>query len=190
MIIGEHSVIRTGEPDDAYALMRLYDPGRPHSFLLGPHREVVVPTADELREVLARRDIVTGSFFVVDDKEGEVRGCAVMRAARIESEFAEVIVGLADDAEYGTPLADEALSYIRYLTLVEKKLNKIVANCLLTEQPYRDLLVRNGFQSDGVQRQIMYTLGRYHDLETLSLFRAGGPAAPEGETHEPAPTAT
>jgi RimJ/RimL family protein N-acetyltransferase len=150
----------------------------------------MVPTVDELREVLARRDIVTGSFFVVEDQEGEVRGCGVLRAARIESEFAEVIVGLADDADYATPLADDVLGYLRRIALVDKKLNKVVTYCLLSEQPYRDLLVRHGFQSDGVQRQIMYTLGRYHDLESLSLFRAGAPAASEGELHEPATAAT
>ncbi len=190
MIISEHSVIRTAEPDDAYALMRLYDPGRPRSFLLGPHREIIVPTLDELREVLGRRDVITGAFFVVENTVGEVRGCGVMRAARLESEFAEVMVGLEDDADYSTPLADEALDYLCRLALLEKKLNKVVACCLLTEGVYRDLLIRHGFKSDGTQRDIMYTLGRYFDLESLSLFRKDVVNVRNGETHEPAAEAS
>lgn len=183
MISGQFTVIRSAEPDDAYAMWRLYDPDRPRSFLLGPSREVMIPTQDEMREMLGRRDVIQGSFFAIEDKSGEVCGCCVIRGAKMESEFAEVVVVLADDAAYDSPVADEAFDFLVKLGFTEKKLNKLVAHCLSNEQRYRDFLVRHGFVSDGVQREMVYTQGRYFDLESLSLFHAtrsdgGNGAAP------------
>lgn len=177
MITGKYTVIRSAEPDDAVAMWRLYDPMRPRSFLLGPTREVMIPTQDEMREMLGRRDVVQGSFFTIEDRAGEVRGCCVLRGAKTESEFAEVVVALDDDAAYESPLADEAMAFLEKTGFVDRKLNKLVAHCLSNETYYRAYLARHGFASDGVQRQMVYTRGRYFDLESLSLFapkRSGG----------------
>lgn len=170
MITGIHTVIRSAEPDDATALWRLYDPKRPRSFLLGPTRDVMIPTHDEIREMLGRRDVVQGTFFTIEDRAGEIRGCCVLRGAKMESEFAELVVALDDDASYATPLADEALAFLEKMGFVDKKLNKLVAHCLSNETEYRAFLVRHGFVSDGVQRQMVYTRGQYFDLESLSRF--------------------
>ena len=123
-----------------------------------------------MREMLARRDVVQGSFFAVEDKAGDVCGCCVLRGAKMESEFAEIVVALADDSLYETALADEIFDFLAKLGFTEKKLNKLVAHCLSTEQRYRDYLARHGFISDGVQRQMVYTKGQYFDLESMSLF--------------------
>lgn len=179
MISGTYTVIRSAEADDATAMWRLYDPKRPRSFLLGPTREIMIPTHDEMREILGRRDVVQGSFFTIEDLAGEIRGCCVLRGAKSESEFAEVVVALDDDAAYATPLADEAIAFIERLGFVDKKLNKLVGHCLSTETHYRAYLVRHGFVSDGIQRKMVYTQGQYFDLESLSLFHR----AHSGDVH-------
>ncbi|HRI87124.1 MAG TPA: GNAT family protein [Candidatus Hydrogenedentes bacterium] len=177
MISGKYTIIRSAEPDDAYAMWRLYDPSRPRSFLLGPSREVMIPTQDEMREMLARRDVIQGSFFAIEDRAGEVLGCCVLRGAKAESDFAEVVVALTDESSYDSPVADEVYEFLKKLGFVDKKLNKLVAHCLCNETGYRAFLVRHGFTSDGIQREMVYTKGRYFDLESLSLFnnaRTGG----------------
>ncbi|MDZ4857414.1 MAG: GNAT family protein [Candidatus Hydrogenedentes bacterium] len=172
MISGKYTIIRSAEPDDAVAMWRLYDPGRPRSFLLGPSREVMIPTQDEMREMLARRDVIQGSFFAIEDFAGEVLGCCVLRGAKMESDFAEVVVALSHDGAYNTPVADEVFQFLEKLGFVDKKLNKLVAHCLSDETEYRDFLGRHGFTSDGIQREMVYTKGRYFDLESLSLFNS------------------
>ncbi len=177
MISGKYTVIRSAEPDDAAPMWRLYDPKRPRSFLLGPTREVMIPTQDEMREMLGRRDVIQGSFFTIEDLAGEIRGCCVLRGAKMESEFAEIVVALDSDAAYDTPLADEVIAFIEKMGFVDKKLNKLVAHCLSNETQYRAYLARHGFVSDGIQRQMVYTKGRYFDLESLSLFGNAQPGS-------------
>ena len=184
MITGEHAVIRSAEPDDAFALWRLYDPAHPRSFLLGPGREIMIPTIDELREMLGRRDIVQGAFFAVEDKTGEVCGCCVLRGGKTESEYAEVVIVFGDDTYYASPIAEEVFQFVLRTALIEKKLNKLQAHCLSTEQPYRAFLDKRGFTSDGVQRDMVYTKGRYFDLESLTLFRDEGAKRLKEPAHE------
>jgi len=186
MITGEYAIIRSAEPDDAFALWRLYDPARPRSFLLGPGREVMIPTIDELREMLGRRDIVQGAFFAVEDKTGEVRGCCVLRGGKTESEYAEMVLVFGDDSDYGSPIAEEVFQFILRSALIDKKLNKIQAHCLSTEVTYREFLRAHGFTSDGIQRDMVYTKGRYFDLESLTLFRDEGANRLKEPAHEAA----
>lgn len=126
---------------------------------------------DELREMLGRRDVVQGTFFVIEDTIGEVRGCCVLRGARLEAEFAEIVIVFGNDDYYASPLAEEVFRFLARNAFVDKKLNKMCAHCLSAEEPYRRLLVAHGFRSDGVQRDMVYTKGRYFDLESLSLFQ-------------------
>jgi RimJ/RimL family protein N-acetyltransferase len=189
MIIGEYTVIRSAEPDDAFALWRLYDPSRPRSFLLGPAREVLIPTIDELREMLTRRDLVQGTFFVVEDKTGEVCGCCVLRGAKLESEFAEMVIAFREDCEYEGPMAEEIFQFILRMAFVDKKLNKIQAHCLSCEHAYRQFLTARGYTSDGIQRDMVYTKGKYFDLESLTLFREAGLSRMK-DSHDEHATAT
>jgi RimJ/RimL family protein N-acetyltransferase len=169
MITGEHAVIRTADPDDARSLLRLYDTTRPVAFILGPSREVSVPTLDELQETLARREIATGSFYVVENREGAIRGCCAVRGIAKETVHAEMALALVDDTDYEAPLAQEALEFLCHSAFVEKKLAKVMAHCLDTEHAYRQLLVRNQFESAGTQRDMVYACGRYYNLESLRL---------------------
>lgn len=170
MITGEHSVIRLAEPDDAYELKRLYDPQRPHSAMLDRRREIAQPSIDELREGLAKPEKRVGALYAIEDKEGVVRGFCSIRGASAELRYAEMVMPLFEDSDYATPLADEAFAFLHRGAFVERRLNKVVAHCLDSEGAYRALLVRHGFASDGIQRQVLWSRGRWHDLETLTLF--------------------
>lgn len=170
MIAGEHTVIRAADIDDAPLLWQLYDRSSPRSFILGPAREVLIPSRDELQELLTRKDLVRGVFFIVEDKTGLLRGCCALRGASQEAFYCEMAATLVEEADYATPLADEVMAFLRNRAFNERKLNKVVGHCLTSEEGYRAYLVRHGFRSDGVQRRMVYTQGRYFDLESLSLF--------------------
>lgn len=177
MIRGEYAVIRVAEPDDANELMRVYDPARPRSSLLDRRREILIPTVDELRELLIQKDKLAGRLYTIEDPKGFVRGSCALRSAQPEMAYAELALILFDDEDYKTPLAKEALDFLLEKAFTERKLNKVLTQCLDSEGAYRDFLVRQGFTSDGVQREVLFTQGRWHDMETFSLFRA---AAVEG----------
>lgn len=170
MITGEHSVIRLAEPDDAYELKRLYDPRRPFSAMLDRRREIGQPSVDELREGLARPEKRAGALYAIEDKQGVIRGFCSVRGASPELRYAEMVLPLFDDEDYTSSLADEAFQFLYNGAFVEKRLNKVVAHCLECEAAYRGLLVRHGFASNGIQRQVLWTQGRWFDLETLTLF--------------------
>ena len=74
MIVGEHTIIRWAEPDDAPALRSFYDPAVPRCCLLDQRREPIFPTTDELREVLAQKEMGRPVLFATEDKTGVVRG--------------------------------------------------------------------------------------------------------------------
>ncbi len=172
MITGEHSVIRMAEPDDAYELRRLYDPERPRSALLDRRREIMLPSVDELREGLARPE-KSGVLYAVEDKTGGIRGFCSLRGASAELRYGEIILPLFEDADYREALAQEVLAYLCRLAFRDRRMNKVLAHCLGDETEWRALLAERGFRSNGVQRQVLWTLGRWHDIETLTLFHDG-----------------
>lgn len=172
MITGEFSVIRMAEADDAYELKRLYD-SRPRSALLDRRREVPSATADELRESLARHDRFGGVLYAVEDKEGVVRGFCTLRGIQVEMSYAEISLTLFDDEDYDTPLAEEVFTHLHRMAFDNKRLNKVISHCLDTEPGYRRLLERRGFKSNGVQREILWARGRWHSMESMTLFADG-----------------
>jgi RimJ/RimL family protein N-acetyltransferase len=170
VIRGEHCVIRTADVDDAQVLKRLYDAEQPHAGLLDRKREVVSPTEDELREVLGRPERLT-YLHVVEDLEGWPRGVTTLRLAPHELHYAEATVIFAEEKDYAAPMADEALDFLQGLAFKRLKFNKIMVYSLNSEQGLKALLTRNGYRSNGVQREMVYTLGRWCDIETFSLFQ-------------------
>jgi len=172
MITGDYAVIRAADPDDAVALQALYDPARPRSCLLDSRRELMTPTCEEVREVLSQKDLMRGVFLVVEDKEGCIRGFCSLRGVNPEASFAELVILFCDDADFDAPLAREVLDFLLQQAFERVKLNKVVAHALEDELVFRAFLQRNHFQSDGIQRDVVFTLGRWHSLESFSLFRS------------------
>lgn len=170
MITCDHIVIRWAEFDDAEGLWGLYNPGKPRTFQLGPNLELRTPTIDELKTLLEDPERKLGDFYIVEDLEGYVLGCAVMRSATGDSPYSEALFAFFDEALYDSPAADETFTFIYRQAFTIKKRRKLIAHCLDTEPAYREFLVRHGYTSNGVQRELIYAGGRYHDLESFSLF--------------------
>lgn len=171
MITGHHCVIRTADRDDARVLSRLYNGAVPRAAYLNRRREILLPTVDDLRETLAQQDRPnTSSLYIVEDLEGQLRGLCALNAGGIETAHGEIFCLFVCEEDYVTPEGREALAFLCRQGFSEKRLNKMVAQCLETETGYRQALTAMGFESNGVQREVLHTQGRYFDLETLTLF--------------------
>ena len=183
MITGQYAVIRTAEPEDAGVLHEFYDPARPRASLLDQRRELIVPTLEELREVMSQKEVTRGIFHAVEDPEGVLRGFCSLRSFNPELACGEVVMMLLDDAAFASALAAETLDFLLGQAFTRLKLHKVLANCLDSETALRGFLAGHGFMSDGVQRDVVFTLGGWHDLETLSLFRAAYASRSGGSSH-------
>ena len=170
MITGANAVIRTAEPDDGAFLKAFYDPEVPRSCLLDQRRELIVPTLDEIREVLARKEQGRSVFYAVEDLEGHVRGFCSLRGLNQEAGYSEFIVILVDDADFARPLATEIFEFLTRRAFYDMRLNKVMTHALGCEAAYRAYLLQHGFKSDGVQREAVFACGRWHDLEAFTLF--------------------
>ncbi len=170
MITGEHTVIRSADPDDAAAMRALYATGRLRSSLLDGRMEPIAPNEDELREALASPEAMKGTFFAVEDRTGIVQGFCVLRGASKDAAYGDFNVMLIDEANYEGPISKEIFdfAYARGFELL--RLRKIIAHCLDGEEAFRAYLLRCGFVRNGVQRDVFYGHGRWHNLETYSLF--------------------
>ncbi len=185
MITGEHAVIRTAEADDAYELKRLYDPFRPSSSMLDRARDMTIPTLDELRELLTRKDKQAGALYTVENKRGEIRGLCGIRGIHQDARYGELLLTLFSDEDFESPLADEVFDFLYERAFQEKRLNKMSAHCLEDEHALRNFLLRKGFQSNGVQRDVLFTRGEWLDLESLTLFGPRSERSLDGDTKGP-----
>ena len=168
MITGEHTHIRTTDADDAAALHRFYDMTRPRSALLDKKREPLMPAVSELREMLAHREAAKDAFYTVEDRTGLVKGFCSLRGMSHETGFGEITMLFYDDAHFAGPMAKEVFAFLEARGFDRLHLNKLVAHCLDVETAWRDALLARGFQSNGVQRDVFYGQGRWHDLEAFS----------------------
>ncbi|HOJ32772.1 MAG TPA: GNAT family protein [Candidatus Hydrogenedentes bacterium] len=172
MIVGEHAVVRIADPDDAVFLARLFDPDMPRAFSLNIRRELQYLTIDDLREALSHKDFRAGLFYTIEDLTGLIRGFFSIKTPLPEVNYSEFLFGLASSEDYDSPLAKNAMEILERLAFVQKRLNKLVAQCLENETDFRSLLEARGFTSDGIQRDVLFTGGRYLNLETFTLFRS------------------
>jgi len=174
VILGQHAVIRSAEPDDASALLGLYDPSRPRCCLLDGRREFIIPTRDEIREVMNQKEMGRSMLYAVEDKAGVVRGFCSLRGVNLEASFMETVLMFHEDGHFDTPLAEEAFAFLVQYAFVRLKLGKLIAYALDTESSLRRFLLNHGFQSNGIQREIVFWGGGWHNIEAFSLFRTNG----------------
>jgi RimJ/RimL family protein N-acetyltransferase len=177
MIQGKYSVIRSAEADDAPALAAVYQPDHPRSVLLDPRHELFTPTVDELREVMAQKELGKSIFSVVEDLEGNIRGFCSLRGLNPEIRYSELLVLFIRDEDLNDPMADEAMEHLVREAFQRMKLNKVMTYALDTEHAYKAFLARHHFVSEGAQREVVYTLGQWHDIECFTLFRTATPHA-------------
>jgi len=172
MITGEFAVIRTAEPQDAETFHSLQDPECPRSAFLDRRREPVLAARDEVREMLTQKEVARGLFYALEDTTGSMRGFCALRELNPEVGYAEVVMMFCQDDDFQSPLADEAFGFLARQAFQRMRLNKVTARCMAHESAFRAFLMRNGFQSDGVQRDVLFAIGKWHNQETLSLFRS------------------
>lgn len=171
MVIGEHAVIRGAEPDDASALCAIYNAGQMRACLLNQQREFIAPTVDEISIMLAGGpDGRPNDLNTIEDRQGAIRGFCALRAAPNEPLFGQLVVMACEESDYHEPVCDEAAHYLIEEAFLRRRLHKVLAQSLEHESAFAQFLVRHGFQSDGVQRQVVYSGGRWLDLESFTLF--------------------
>lgn len=173
MITGEHTFIRGTELDDVPALSVLYRAGTLRAGLLDGRREPVLPTRDELRELISRKEIAEGGYYTVEDRSGTIQGFCSLRGLNSEARYAEFSLVLLNPEAYASPLAAEAATFLFDRAFTRMGLRKVVAYCLEGEVELAAFLRGQGFESAGFQRDIVFADGRWHALEALA--RSSGP---------------
>lgn len=177
MITGEYTFIRGTEQDDVPALSLLYGTSALRASLLDARREPVLPSRDELRELVSRKEIADGGYYTLEDRQGVIRGFCSLRGVNAEARYGEFSLILIDPSDYATPLAREAADFLYERAFVRAGLAKLVAYCLEGEVELMNFLREQGFESDGIQRDVVFTGGRWHALEALSRKRSAKGAA-------------
>ncbi len=172
MIIGTHTVLRFSEPEDAHFYRKLYLQGGAKAALLDNRREFGAPTLQEIRELLKKSESTRAFLFTVEDPEGRLRGWCGLRALNIEAAFCELFVVFDAPEEYAGPMADETLDALLDRAFNRLGLQKVLATCLDSEETLHACLLRHGFQSCGVQRDVLYGKEGWRSLDTLALDRA------------------
>ncbi len=170
LITGTHSYIRGTESDDVHALSELYHADTLRAGLLDGRRERLLPSHEELRELLGRKEIAEGAFYTVEDTQGAIRGFCSLRGLNPEAGFCEYSLLLLDSATYASEIAEETSAVMLERAFVRLGLRKVVAHCLCCERDFAALLNRLGFTSAGVQRQVLYAGGAWQDLEAFERF--------------------
>jgi len=178
MVTGDHAVIRTIDTDDTAALLKLYRAARPLACLLNQLHEFVVPTTDEIVHLVQATDKnKVAAFNVVEDRQGNVRGFCALRVTGQEIYPGRFDIMFFDGDDFSTPLANEVGHFLIEEAFQRKGLRRIVAQCLNSEKTLRAFLVNTGFESNGVQREVLYTGGKWFNLESLSLANPAANAA-------------
>ena len=171
MITCTHGVIRTVEPDDAWDMARLYDPRRPRASFMGRNREMILPTQDELREILRPADGRPQVYYAIEDTEGVIRGyCGLRTSGGEDVHYGDAVFFMHDEADLDAPLALEAWEWLKNKAFRTMLWRKMVAHILDCETAQRAWLLARGFESCGVQREVLYTGGRWVDAETLAMY--------------------
>lgn len=183
MITTEHCIIRTAETDDAATLCAAFDPDHPLAFFVGGGRELNRPSVDEIcAAILESQKRVNENLYVFEDTMGVIRAFGAVRSSGREEAFGEFSYAPVDRGDYSGALVDVAYDFIFRLGFERLHLNKLMAHCILPcEVGLRQSLADHGFVSTGIQRQVVYTQGKYYDLEALQIFRRDTKYAPSRE---------
>ncbi len=169
MIIGTHTVVRFSEPGDAHFYRDLYLQGGPKAALLDARREFGLPTLQEIVDLLNKSEAARAFLFTIEDPEGRQRGWCGLRALNIEAAYCELFLVFAAPEDYAGAMADEALGLLLNRAFLRLGLKQVLATCLDCESPLHACLLRHGFRSCGVQRDVLFSGGAWRGMDTLTL---------------------
>ncbi len=170
MIKKTHAIIRSADRFDAKALMTFYFHKPVFASLLDTKREPLMPNQSELEELLQHKDALQ-SFYAVENKQGDVRGFVVLKGINPEALFGEMML-LFENEIYETEavLIHEALEFVETRAFQQLHLRKLMTTCLDEEEDLRRFLISNFYQCEGVMREVLFTCGKWHNLETWAKF--------------------
>jgi RimJ/RimL family protein N-acetyltransferase len=180
MITGEHAHIRMADVDDAEKLCACYRGSRLQAACLDARREPFQPTGDEFREMLGKSAPQGMRFFAVEDHVGVIRAFCSLRSSQHLTPFAEVAFLFEEEDTLDEPVADDLFAFLCDRVFMQQRLHKLVGHCLSGETAMRDYLTRHGFSSQGVQREVLFAQGRWHDIEAMALLSKDAAWTPLG----------
>ncbi len=172
MIEKLHASIYTADRFDAKRLLHFYIQKPVHAALLDAKREPIIPNLSELEELLQSKDAAQ-SFYTVEDKQGEVQGFVILKGINPEVMFGETILLFDNDTyEQNKPLIEDALEFIETKAFQQLHLRKIITTCLDEEKNLHTFLNQHSYQCEGVMREVLFTYGKWHNLETWAKFNS------------------
>jgi hypothetical protein len=169
MKLSPHTTVRFCEPDDADFIRDLYYDGIPRAALLDGRREPMLPLRSEILEIIRKSEAARAMLFSIEDGTGILRAWSGLRGLNPDARFAELFLVFADEAGYDSLQADEALGYLLDRAFFQTDLGRVLVSCLESEKAWRQFLLRKGFSSCGIQRDIMCISGTWTGIETLEL---------------------
>ncbi|HOV33085.1 MAG TPA: GNAT family N-acetyltransferase [Candidatus Hydrogenedens sp.] len=170
MIEKLHAIIRTADRFDVKQLFHFYMQEPIHASLLDAKREPLMPNISELEELLLSKDAAQ-SFYTVENKQGDIQGFVILKGVNPEVMFAEIILLFNNDIyEENKLLVEEALEFIETKAFQQLHLRKIITTCLDDEKNLHTFLSQHSYQCEGVMREVLFTTGKWHNLETWAKF--------------------
>ncbi len=169
MLKSAHGFIRATDEDDSPWFYRLYHQGAPRFALLDLKREPLMPTLLEVRETLGSKEAARSQSFTLEDPTGEIAGFLALRGLNQETGFCEVTPLLLDEAHTDTPLVHWAMDYALERAFNVMRLRKVTAHALCRETHLTAFLHARGFACDGVQREVLFSGGRWLNVAFYSL---------------------
>jgi len=172
MIKKKYTIIRNADRFDAKELLNFYFYTPPFACLLDTKREPIIPNLSELEELLQHKDTAQ-SFYAVENKQGDIRGFIVLKGINPEVLFGEIML-LFDNEIYEKEdtLIGEALEFIETRAFRQLHLRKLMTTCLDEENSLRQFLQSHSYQCEGCMREVLFTCGKWHNLETWAKFNA------------------
>lgn len=170
MIKKNHAIVRSADRFDASRLLGFYLHKPAFACLLDTKREPLMPNLSELEELLQHKDTAQ-SFYAVENKEGDVRGFLVLKGINPEVLFGEIML-LFEEEVYDNEeaLIDEALEFVETRAFQQLHLRKLMTTCLDDETHLRQFLLSHSYQCEGCMREVLFTCGKWHNLETWAKF--------------------
>ncbi|MGC8737605.1 MAG: GNAT family N-acetyltransferase [Candidatus Hydrogenedens sp.] len=171
MIKKTYATIRNADRFDAKELLRFYLHKPIFATLLDTKREPLMPNLSELEELLQHKDTAQ-SFYAVENKIGDISGFVILKGINAEALFGEMML-LFENETYDneSALIGEALEFIEVRAFQQLHLRKLMTTCLDVEERLRNFLLNHSYQCEGCMREVLFTCGKWHNLETWAKFQ-------------------
>lgn len=171
-IEGKRIVLRNWQEKDAKALKELVDDKTISRFTTVPHPyslKMAKEFIQRAKKGLRKKDEF--DFAITSKESGEIVGSASILRIDYRNEKAEIGYWLAKK-ERKKGFMTEAVQLLLDHAFKEMKLNRIVINCAVDNEPSRKVIKRASGKFEGIERQsIKNGLGKWQDLRVYSILK-------------------